>query len=224
MKKIIITLILNIFVNTIYCQTNDSTSIKLTEELEKIYAREYINGFSVAIVNQDGILYEKGFGYSNIKTNKRYTNNTVQNIASISKTFIGIALLKAQELGKLNLDDPINKHLPFEVSNPYFPNEQITIRQLATHTSSIKDPSRYEKNGYILKEAENKEAKVNSNFRLPDEKMALNIFLKNILSKEEKWYKKNNFLKTKPGEIFEYSKCCRRISRLGNRKGNQSII
>ena len=72
MKKIIITLILNIFVNTIYCQTNDSTSIKLTEELEKIYAREYINGFSVAIVNQDGILYEKGFGYSNIKTNKKY--------------------------------------------------------------------------------------------------------------------------------------------------------
>ena len=224
MKKIIITLILNIFVNTIYCQTNDSTSIKLTEELEKIYAREYINGFSVAIVNQDGILYEKGFGYSNIKTNKKYTNNTVQNIASISKTFIGIALLKAQELGTLNLDDPINKHLPFEVSNPLFPNEQITIRQLATHTSSIKDPSRYEKNGYILKENDNGVAKVNSNFRSPDEKMALNIFLKNILSKEGKWYKKNNFLKTKPGEIFEYSNVAAGLAALVIEKAtNQSF-
>jgi CubicO group peptidase (beta-lactamase class C family) len=224
MKKLVITLILNIFVSTIYCQTNDSTSIKLTEELEKIYARDYINGFSVAIVNQDGILYEKGFGYSNIKANKKYTNNTVQNIASISKTFIGIALLKAQELGKLNLDDPINKHLSFNVNNPYFPNEQITIRQLATHTSSIKDPSRYEKNGYILKEKENKEAKVNSNFRSPDEKLVLGEFLKNILSTEGKWYKKKNFLKTKPGEIFEYSNVAAGLAALVIEKAtNQSF-
>jgi len=224
MKKIIITLILNILVSTIYCQTNDSTSIKLTQELEKIYAREYINGFSVAIVNQDGVLYEKGFGYSNIKANKKYTNNTIQNIASISKTFIGIALLKAQELGKLNLEDPINKYLPFDVSNPHFPNEQITIRQLATHTSSIKDPSRYEKNGYILKEAENKEAKVNSNFRSPSEKMVLDEFLKNILSQDGKWYKKNNFLKIKPGAIFEYSNVAAGLAALIIEKAtNQSF-
>ena len=224
MKKIIITLILNILVSTIYCQTNDSTSIKLTQELEKIYAREYINGFSVAIVNQDGVLYEKGFGYSNIKANKKYTNNTIQNIASISKTFIGIALLKAQELGKLNLEDPINKYLPFDVSNPHFPNEQITIRQLATHTSSIKDPSRYEKNGYILKEAENKEAKVNRNFRSPSEKMVLDEFLKNILSQDGKWYKKNNFLKIKPGAIFEYSNVAAGLAALIIEKAtNQSF-
>lgn len=224
MKKIIIALILSILVNTIYCQTNDSTSIKLTEELEKIYATEYINGFSVAIVNQDSVLYEKGFGYSDIKTNKKYTNNTVQSIASISKTFIGIALLKAQELGKLKLDDPINKHLLFDVNNPHFPNEQISIRQLATHTSSIKDPSRYEKNGYILKEKENKEAKVNSNFRSPNEKMVLDEFLKNILSKDGKWYKKNNFLKTKPGAIFEYSNVAAGLAALIIEKAtNQSF-
>ena len=224
MKKIVITLILNILVSSMYCQTNDSIAIKLTEELDKIYTRRHINGFSVAIVNQDGTLYEKGFGYSDIKASKKYTNNTVQNIASISKTFIGIALLKAQELGKLNLDDPINKHLSFNVNNPYFPNEQITIRQLATHTSSIKDPSRYEKNGYILKEAENKEAKVNSNFRLPNEKMVLDEFLKNILSTEGKWYKKKNFLKTKPGEIFEYSNVAAGLAALVIEKAtNQSF-
>ena len=224
MKKLVITLILNILVSSMYCQTNDSILRKLTEELENICSREYINGFSVAIVNQDGTLYEKGFGYSDIKASKKYTNNTVQNIASISKTFIGIALLKAQELGKLNLDDPINKHLSFNVNNPYFPNEQITIRQLATHTSSIKDPSRYEKNGYILKENDNGVAKVNRNFRSADEKMALNIFLKNILSKEGKWYKKKNFLKTKPGEIFEYSNVAAGLAALVIEKAtNQSF-
>jgi CubicO group peptidase (beta-lactamase class C family) len=224
MKKLVITLILNILVSSMYCQTNDSILRKLTEELENICSREYINGFSVAIVNQDGTLYEKGFGYSDIKASKKYTDHTIQNIASISKTFIGIALLKAQELGKLNLDDPINKHLSFNVNNPYFPNEQITIRQLATHTSSIKDPSRYEKNGYILKENDNGVAKVNSNFRSPDEKMALNIFLKNILSKEGKWYKKNNFSKTKPGEIFEYSNVAAGLAALVIEKATNQLF
>ncbi|MDO5978680.1 serine hydrolase domain-containing protein [Flavivirga spongiicola] len=205
MKNLIIILILNILVSSVYCQTNDSISGKLTTELEKICSRGYINGFSVAIVNQDGILYKKGLGYADVKANKKYTENTIQSIASISKTFIGIALLKAQELGKLNLDDPINKHLPFNVNNPYFPNEQITIRHLATHTSSIKVKSRNEKNGYVLMKSNNGRAKVNSNFRSPDEMMKLNVFLESILSEEGKWYKKNSFLKTKPGAIFKYS-------------------
>ncbi|AXT54602.1 class A beta-lactamase-related serine hydrolase [Aquimarina sp. AD1] len=224
MKKLIFLILLNVLLYQSYGQTNNSIPKILTKELEQIYSQGHINGFSVAIVNQDGILYEKGFGYSDIKANKKYTNNTIQNIASISKTFIGIALLKAQELGKLNIDDSINKHLPFNVSNPYFPNEQITIRQLATHTSSIKDPSRYEKNGYILKEKENKETKVNNNFRSPDEKIVLDEFLKNILSEEGKWYKKNNFLKTKPGAVFEYSNIAAGLTALIIEKAtNQSF-
>jgi CubicO group peptidase (beta-lactamase class C family) len=77
----------------------------------------------VAIVNQDGTLYERGFGYSDIESSKKCRDNTIQKIASISKTFIGIALHKAQELGELNLGDPINMHLSCNVNNPYFPNE-----------------------------------------------------------------------------------------------------
>ncbi len=205
MRKTISVLLLGVLFNQGYGQMNDSISEKLTQDLEQIYSQGHINGFSVAIVGLDGTLYTKGFGYSDVRENKKYTKNTIQNIASISKTFIGMALLKAQELGKLNLDDPINKHLPFEVINPYFPNEQITIRQLATHTSSIKDPAKYEKNGYVLKEANNERAKVNGNFRSPDEMMAQSTFLERILSKKGIWYKQNNFLRKAPGELFEYS-------------------
>ena len=202
---IIIVIISNGLFYKSYAQANDSISKLLVNDLKQIYSQKHINGFSVAIVNQNGSLFEKGFGYSNRKENKKYTANTIQNIASISKTFIGITLMKAQELGYLNLDDPINDFLPFKVINPYFPNTPITIRQLATHTSSIRDPSRYEKNGYILKEENNGEAKVNRNFRSPNEMMTQSVFLKNILNKKGKWYKKNNFLKNNPGEIFEYS-------------------
>tara|TARA_R110002167_G_scaffold23281_4_gene82718 strand:- start:2159 stop:2353 length:195 start_codon:yes stop_codon:yes gene_type:complete len=54
---------------------------------------------------------------------------------------------------------------------------------LATHTSSIKDPSRYEKNGYVLKEKNNGAAKVNGNFRSPDEMMAQHVFVKTYYGK-----------------------------------------
>ena len=186
-------------------QKNDVDKIRLTEELEQIYMESHINGFSVAIVNKDGILFTKGFGYSDRKANKRYTEHTLQNIASISKTFIGIALLKAQELGKLTLDDPINNYLPFKVINPYFPDEPITIRQLATHTATLKDPSVYEKQGYILKEVNKTGTKANANFKSPEEIVAMQVFLESIFNPKGKWYKKRNFLKMKPGEIFEYS-------------------
>jgi CubicO group peptidase (beta-lactamase class C family) len=205
MKKLIALILFNILLSQSYGQTNDSITKALTTDLEQIYSQGYIVGFSVAIVNQNGILFEKGLGYSDKKANKKYSENTVQNIASISKTFIGIALLKAQELGKLNLDDPINKYLPFKVINPHFPNKPIRIRHLATHTSSIKDPKQYEKNGYVLKEKNNGAAEVNSNFRSPDEMMIYTEFLKNILDKEGKWYKKRTFLKKEPGALFEYS-------------------
>ncbi|TSE10545.1 serine hydrolase domain-containing protein [Aquimarina algiphila] len=205
MKKRISILVVTILMYSAYSQVNDSIQNKLIEELEQIYSRGYITGFSVAIVNQNDILFTKGYGYSNKKEHQEYSKNSIQSIASVSKTFIGIALLKAQELGKLKLDDPINEYLPFEVTNPYFPNTSITIRQLATHTSTIKDSPRYEKNGYILKEKENGGATVNTNFRSPDEMMTQEAFLRKILSKKGDWYKKNNFLKNKPGEKFKYS-------------------
>ncbi|MGB2503198.1 MAG: serine hydrolase, partial [Flavobacteriaceae bacterium] len=89
LKKIfIIALILSsgLFHKT-FAQTNDSISKLLIKDLENIYSQNQIIGFSVAIVNQNGSLFEKGFGYSNKKENKKYTEKTIQNIASISKTF-----------------------------------------------------------------------------------------------------------------------------------------
>ena len=205
MKKLVFLVICNTAFFVAYAQTTKATLKQLTEELEQISKLGHINGFSVAIVNSDSIVYAQGFGYSDIVQKKEYTANTVQTIASISKTVIGISLLKAQELGKLKLDDPINKYLPFKVLNPYFPAEPITIRHLASHTSTIKDASQYEGKGYVLIERENAGTKVNKNFRPPNEMMDYAVFLKNILSEKGAWYKKKNFLKKKPGEIFEYS-------------------
>jgi CubicO group peptidase (beta-lactamase class C family) len=191
-------------------KTNIAIKDSLTNELNEIHKQGYFNGFSVAIVNESGTLYQQGIGYADVKNKQNYTDSTIQNIGSVSKTFIGIALLKAQEMGKLKLDDPINKYLPFEVSNPFYQNIPITIRHLTTHTSTIVDNEFYLKRNYFLKPNQDIN---NVKLFLEDEQVinpadsaiAMKDFLRNVLTKDGKWYKKEDFLKQQPGEIFEYT-------------------
>ena len=68
--------------------SNQKNLDSLTLEIKKIYARGHINGFGVAIVNENETIYEKGFGFADKTTKKNYSNHTIQNIASISKTFL----------------------------------------------------------------------------------------------------------------------------------------
>lgn len=182
----------------------------LTEEINQIYQKGIFNGFSVSIVNENGTVYQKGFGLSDVSKNKAYTDNTIQSIASVSKTFVGIALLKAQELGKLQLDDPIEKYLPFKVVNPNFPEAKMTIRQLANHTSSIADNDYYLTKNYILRPKQDlngiklsfDETQV---FMPLDSIVSLEVFLENVLSEKGKWFQSTSFLPNKPGAFYEYS-------------------
>lgn len=182
----------------------------LTNEINKISRSGIFNGFAVSIVNERGTLYQHGFGYADIASNKKYTDSTIQNIASISKTFVGVALLKAQELGKLKLDDPINMYLPFKVVNPCFPDEEITIRHLATHTSGIADNEYYLTKDYYLKEAQSltgMNLKFNDMqvFNPADSIVSMEVFLSSLLSSKGAWHTTDVYLKNKPGAIFEYS-------------------
>ncbi|GGG43638.1 serine hydrolase domain-containing protein [Bizionia arctica] len=187
-------------------KVNDS----LTKELTELSLKNSIIGFSVAIVNQDRILYAKGFGYSNKEKKQPYTKNTVQPIASISKTLVGVALMKAQELGKLNLDDDINDYLPFKIINPYFPQSKITIRNLATHSSGLKDSRNYSKT-MLVKEYSNlsKETRryLSNNWcRKCEEntKLSMDDFIKNIYNTQGEWYKQTHFLEEPTGTYYHY--------------------
>ncbi|NNG09205.1 MAG: beta-lactamase family protein [Arenibacter sp.] len=189
----------------------------LTTTLDKIHKQGFINGFSVAIANDSAVLYSKGFGLADIATNKPYTQHTVQNIASISKTLIGISLLKAQEMGKLILDDPVNSYLPYEVKNPYYPDEPITIRHLATHTSTILDTDYYGKS-YVLKEPmqslDTTKINIPDYFNGPETRIPLADFLEKILSHKGAWYQKEGFLNNPPGAFYEYSNIAATLAAL----------
>lgn len=180
----------------------------LTAELEALRSKGYFNGFGVAIVNGQDVCYQLGFADAQAK--KAYGIHTVQSIASVSKTLVGVALLKAQELGLLTLDDPINKYLPFLVVNPAFPDVPITLRQLATHTSSICDNDFYLSHNYYLKPGQDITGlplafENEQTFIAADSAVTLPVFLKNVLTPQGKWYQPKGFLALRPGELYEYS-------------------
>ena len=214
MKKVIILfLILAISISIKAQSTNDSITIELT----KLSKNSNLVGFGVAIVNKDSIVYAKGFGYAHKETKKSYTIHTSQPIASISKTLLSVALMKAQEMGKLRLNDNINDYLPFKIYNPNFPNEIITIQQLANHTSSILDGDSYDRT-YVF---ENKIPPFYNNFADKDLKeevkkwvelfntnkiMPLGEFIKKQYVKDQTWYnKEHNFSNNHPGNTYKYS-------------------
>jgi CubicO group peptidase (beta-lactamase class C family) len=182
----------------------------LTAELEVLRKQGHFTGFGVAIVNNKGALYQHGFGFANAQAQKAYDLHTIQSIASVSKTMVGLALLKAQELGLLNLDDPISKYLPFPVVNPAFPQVPITLRHLATHTSSIRDNDFYLSKNYYLKPGQNMTGlplafEDEQTFIPADSAVTLPVFLKNVLTPQGKWFQAKGFLARRPGELYEYS-------------------
>ena len=99
---------------------------------------------SACIINNDQVIWSKGYGYYDLKNQKESTPDTIYLIASITKTIVGTALMQLYEQGYFLLDEDVNNYLPFSLRNPHFPNEPITFRMLLSHTSSLNTNNRNE--------------------------------------------------------------------------------
>lgn len=79
-------------------------------------------------------VYQKAVGMANLELDAKLNTNSVFQIGSMTKQFTAIAVLMLEEQGKLKVSDPISKYIPS------YPNgNNITIHNLLTHTSGIKD-------------------------------------------------------------------------------------
>lgn len=105
--------------------------------------RDHIPGVAAAILDREGIVWESGYGWADLETRVSMTTDTLQNIASISKTFTTTAVMQLRDQGLIDLNDDVESHVPFPVRNPRHPNDPITVRQLMTHVSSLRDGIAY---------------------------------------------------------------------------------
>jgi CubicO group peptidase (beta-lactamase class C family) len=149
-----------------------------------------IMGLAAAVIVKRQVVWMKGYGFADWQRTRPFTANTIMNVGSIAKPFTGVAMMRAVQEGKLSLDEDINKYLPFQVVNPHLPQEKITLRQLATHTSGITDRWEVYARTYHYG---------------GDSPEPLGRFLADYFAPEGKHYARSNFLDAKPGVRREYS-------------------
>lgn len=103
-------------------------------------AKYSIPGASLAVAKQEKLVYQKPYGLSNIDKGDSVTNETIFRIASCTKLYTSIAILKLMEDEKLNIDDPVfgeGAVLGTKYgSQPYSENlKKVTVRNLLQQTS-----------------------------------------------------------------------------------------
>lgn len=78
-------------------------------------------------------------GLADPATGRAATPDDPARIASVSKLVVAIGVMKLVEKGRLDLDRDVSSYLGWYLRNPAFPTRPITLRQLLSHTSSIRD-------------------------------------------------------------------------------------
>ena len=95
-------------------------------------------GVAVGVVANQELVWSRGFGFADIATARPMSRDTKFRMASHSKLFTATAIMQLREQGKIQLDDPVSKYLPwFQVKSAASDDPPITIEHLLTHSSGL---------------------------------------------------------------------------------------
>ena len=200
MKKIlkiigvILGVIVLIIVGTAIIQLDFSNDENLDVFIENKMKKANVQGMAIVFIENGQITWSRNYGYADQENAKKVTDETIFQIASSSKTVTGVAVMKLYENGLIDLDSSINNYLPFKLMNPHFPGDEITVRMLLQHTSSLIDDDQVLKSTYTIESG------------LADSETTLEEFIRGYFLEGGQWYDaEKNFSKKTPGEAHSYS-------------------
>ncbi|WP_299382665.1 serine hydrolase [uncultured Lacinutrix sp.] len=139
-------ILLFLIVTTFSCKSNTEKQVDTFKEITKlvdIYANQTleknnINSLAFAIY-KDGKVYKNYYGEIDKGANNTPDDNTLYEIASITKVFAGSLAAKAVLENKITLNDDIRKYVKGDYANLEFEGTPITIKNLLTHTIGLKN-------------------------------------------------------------------------------------
>ncbi|MHA1186921.1 MAG: serine hydrolase domain-containing protein [Candidatus Heimdallarchaeota archaeon] len=100
------------------------------------YIKE-IPGIAVGVFVEDEIIFKKEYGYADLETKTKLTDQHLFRIASHSKLFTATAIMKLYHEEKLSIDDKVSKYLPWFTSEKDENLQHVRIHHLLTHSSGI---------------------------------------------------------------------------------------
>jgi len=100
-----------------------------------------IPGMSVAIIEDQKLLWAEGFGLADLENRIPATPDTVFHLASVTKTFAATLIMQLVEQGKLDLDEPMSHY------SSDFKDDSVKIKHIITHTSAGTPGERFRYDG-----------------------------------------------------------------------------
>jgi CubicO group peptidase (beta-lactamase class C family) len=101
------------------------------------FPEEIAPAIAVAVVQGDQVFYLGGFGYADLEARRKATPQSVFYIASATKPFVALMAALNHQQKRIDLDAPLSRYLPELKLAPGLSADQITLRQLLTHTHGI---------------------------------------------------------------------------------------
>ena len=122
--------------------TNSKDTEAFITAVKETAKKEFAGNFAMAIM-KDGKVDREIF----MSHNKPVDRNTIFQVSSLSKFVTAAGIMKLIELGKIDLDTPVNNYLKrWQLPPGEFDNEQVTVRRLLSHTAGLTDGLGY--NGF----------------------------------------------------------------------------
>ncbi len=109
----------------------------IEKELEERRIKYGIPGLALVIVQDDKVIYSKGQGFKDLENKSPVGPDTQFAIGSATKAFTGLSVLISQDQKKLSLSDSPKKYLPYFRLSDKDADENITVRDLLTHSSGL---------------------------------------------------------------------------------------
>ncbi len=146
--KLSFILILMVLLSTVNAQAGETvltenpdvaSNLRLLDAwIESRLAYDNQPAMNIGIVYGQKLIWAKSYGFSDRENRKEASLDDIYLIASQSKMFTAVAILKLRDEGKLQLDDPVSRRLPgFDIKNSYPDAPPITIRHLLAHISGV---------------------------------------------------------------------------------------
>ena len=146
MKKILLLLFIPVFA------TAQKDHAKLLQEYMTGQNKYFQFNGTILVAEKGKPIYQQALGYADYNTKRMLNDSSVFELASVSKQFTAMGIMILKEKGSLSYEDNIKKYFP------QLPYDNITIRNLLTHTSGIPSyEDQFEKNWDRKKIAFNKD-------------------------------------------------------------------
>ncbi|OHD68651.1 MAG: hypothetical protein A2W19_12580 [Spirochaetes bacterium RBG_16_49_21] len=132
-------------------QKGDWASLKreTAEYSQKLMRKKSLKGISIALVDDETLVFSDGYGWADEKKKIPADTDTVYQVGAISKIFTALAVMKLWERGIISLDVPFRRYVPEFLIGSRFPRAKpLTLRTLLTEHSGL--PSEILKNTYTI--------------------------------------------------------------------------